>query len=385
MHVLKKELSKGQDKDKDKDRSKDHKDYDSKERDDGDGAASSGAGLGTTPPSSTAGGGGGRSPTPVADSSSSSPSPPPGGDGGAVVGSATGNRADLWWTHLASMVLQLAEEQRRLAEGLTSQVVERVVQLQERQSHLDKQLREEGLRLLKELQEASAVYETVEAQVQRARAKGDAYVAKMALHSQGGSVGLGPPPPSSSASASASASPPLDATLGSSGMAASHYGHAQPGHHGHHGHHHKKGTGGGGSGSGGYQRLNSSGLPSSSSSSSGAGGQSGSQQQQEGPSASASAIWELPEGRKLARKLQDVEQELQGAYERMREARMAVDGRLPRILEDYAGLDSSNAELARLLVKVGRLVGSIYQPRVVARSLTIAHHTTPSFRISSHP
>lgn len=29
-----------------------------------------------------------------------------------------------------------------------------------------------------------------------------------------------------------------------------------------------------------------------------------------------------------------------------------VDGRLPRILEDYAGLDSSNAELARLLVKV---------------------------------
>ena len=43
---------------------------------------------------------------------------------------------------------------------------------------------------------------------------------------------------------------------------------------------------------------------------------------------------------------------MQAAYERMREARAAVDGRLPRILEDYAGLDSSNAELARLLVKV---------------------------------
>ncbi len=47
-----------------------------------------------------------------------------------------------------------------------------------------------------------------------------------------------------------------------------------------------------------------------------------------------------------------MEQEVQAAYERMREARAAVDGRLPRILEDYAGLDSSNAELARLLVKV---------------------------------
>lgn len=237
------------------------------------------------------------SPTPivaVSGNGTSSPTPPTAGaatdsgewEGGGRVGG--GNRADLWWSPLASMVLQVAEEQRRLAEGVMAQVrvgsvgvglwwgspwpapshrmegslssttpisavgqppdppmqqlpptpniqvVERVVQLQERQAHVDKQLREEGLRLLKELQarkhsrawagagagdgrgkrqtphpraewhelthsrmralspththrrhnkpqESTTAFEAVEAQVGRARAKKEAYVSKFGM------------------------------------------------------------------------------------------------------------------------------------------------------------------------------------------------------------
>lgn len=129
MHVLKKELTKGQDRDRDKEKDKGGKEgTPSGEEGAAAAAASASAGTGTTPPSTGAAGNGAGSPIAQAaagggPSSSSSPTPQPNGSGGgAEVVSASGNPADLWWTHLASMVLQLAEEQRRLAEGVTAQV-----------------------------------------------------------------------------------------------------------------------------------------------------------------------------------------------------------------------------------------------------------------------
>ena len=46
---------------------------------------------------------------------------------------------------------QVAEEQKKLSEGVTSTVVERVQQLQERQTHMEKHLSAEGNALVRQL------------------------------------------------------------------------------------------------------------------------------------------------------------------------------------------------------------------------------------------
>ncbi|KAM3567044.1 hypothetical protein VYU27_010805, partial [Nannochloropsis oceanica] len=75
-------------------------------------------------------------------------------------------------------------------------VVEHVVQLQERQTHVGKQLHSEGLRLFKELHESTTSFQSAHHHLTRALTKRDAFAAKLTAAAAAASEGgTSPPPP----------------------------------------------------------------------------------------------------------------------------------------------------------------------------------------------